>query len=277
MQSQSPLERIPIRPRFFKAMSRARNICLWIFGVAGITIAALGQTGKPGPSFDVAEMKLNTSGAEKSAGNLSNGRLTLRNLSLRLLISEAWTMNPDDIYGPSWLDDVRLDVVAKAASPQTPDAELRRMLQTLLRDRMQMAAHLERRAKPVWSLALWKGRANLAPSAPPARPEVADCRRSGIPSGGVRLVCRHETMAAFAHELPQYAGGYVVNTVVDETGLKGAWDFTFEWTPQAQLESSGGLTLFSALQAQLGLELKTKKLDIPVLVVESIARTPAEN
>ncbi|HEX4135606.1 MAG TPA: TIGR03435 family protein [Bryobacteraceae bacterium] len=242
-----------------------------------LALSAFGQSAQPGPSFEVAEIRVNASGLEKSSGNLSNGRLTLRNLPLRFLLAEAWTMNPDDISGPSWLDDVRVDAVAKAASPQTPDADLRLMLQTLLKDRMKLASHIERRQKSVWALAVWKRRAKMTSSEMPAKPEDADCRRSGSGASNVRLTCKHETMAAFAHELPQYAGGYVTSTVVDQTSLNGAWDFTFEWTPMAQLESSGGLTLFAALQAQVGLQLERRKLPVPILVVDSMQRTPSEN
>jgi uncharacterized protein (TIGR03435 family) len=250
---------------------------MWRSGIVlSIALSAFGQNVDPGSSFDVADMKVNTSGVDKSSGDLSNGRLVIRNLPLRVLIAEAWTMNPDDVYGPPWLDDVRIDLVAKAASPQTPDAELRRMLQTLLKERMKLVEHIGQREKSVWALTVWKGRAKMALSSMPAKPEEADCGRAPAGDARVRLTCRHETMAAFAHELPQYAGGYVSTTVVDQTSLDGAWDFEVEWTPLAQIETNGGLTLFAALQAQLGLELAKKKLAVPVLVMDSVERMPTE-
>jgi uncharacterized protein (TIGR03435 family) len=250
---------------------------MWRLAIVwSIAVSAFAQNASGVPSFEVADLKVNQSGADKSSGDLSNGRLLIRNLPLRILIAEAWTMNPDDVYGPSWLDDVRIDLVAKAASPQTPDAELRRMLQTLLEERMKLEAHIGQREKSVWGLTVWKGRAKMAPSSMPAKPEEADCGRTPAGDARVRLTCRHETMAAFAHELPQYAGGYVTTTVVDQTSLDGAWDFKLEWTPLAQIETNGGLTLFAALQAQLGLELAKKKLAVPVLEVDSVERTPTE-
>lgn len=243
-----------------------------------ILIAALrsaGQSQPPAPSFEAADIRVNKSGGQKSSGHLANGRLTIRNLPLRILLAEAWTMDPSDIHGPAWLDDVRVDVVAKAASPAVSDADLRRMLQMLLRDRMKLIEHTEQRRESAWALKVWKERAKMMPSPMPAKPEDADCSRSTTENSRVRLVCRHESMAAFAHELPQYAGGYVTSTVVDRTSLVGAWDFSLEWTPSAQIESSGGLTLFDALQAQLGLQLRNEKLTHPVLVVDSIVRTPS--
>jgi uncharacterized protein (TIGR03435 family) len=251
---------------------------MWRFCiVCAFALKALPQTREPVPAFEVADLRVNVSGAEKSSGSLSNGRLVFKNLALRILISEAWMMNPDDVYGPSWLDDVRIDLVAKTASDRTPDSELRLMLQGLLKDQMKLAAHIEQRRKSIWALMVWKEPAKMTMSGPPAKPEEADCSRSRTDGSGFRLVCRHETMEAFAREMPQYTGGYVTTTVVDQTGLHGAWDFTLEWTPMQQIESSGGLTFFDALQSQIGLQLRNKKLAVPALVVDNIERKPTEN
>jgi uncharacterized protein (TIGR03435 family) len=84
-------------------------------------------------------------------------------------------------------------------------------------------------------------------------------------------------MAQLAHKLPSLAGAYADKRVVDQTGLDGAWDFALEWTPMAQIETSGGMTLFAALQAQLGLQLESRKLPASVVVVDSMARAPTEN
>jgi uncharacterized protein (TIGR03435 family) len=84
-------------------------------------------------------------------------------------------------------------------------------------------------------------------------------------------------MEAFARDLPKVEGRYIDKRVVDETGLKGAWDFAIEWTPPAQVESDAGLTLFAALRAQLGLKVERKKLPVPIVVVDSMAQTPRDN
>lgn len=234
---------------------------------------AFGQVAQPPLSFEAAEIKLNISDSTESSGNLSNGRLYVRNIPVKLAIAEAWGITSDDVYGPSWLNDVHLDVIAKAPSAQTPDSDLRLMLQTLLRERMKMVAHIEQREQEVWALSVWKGNPKMKPSELPAKPEDSDCQVGGGPAR-VRLVCEHMTMAALARELPQDAGRYVDKRVVDLTGLQGAWDFTVEYTPMAQLETSGGLTLFAALQAQLGLQLESRKVAVPVVVIDSMDRTP---
>jgi uncharacterized protein (TIGR03435 family) len=84
-------------------------------------------------------------------------------------------------------------------------------------------------------------------------------------------------MASLAHKLPQLAWRYVDKLVIDQTGLAGAWNFMLEWAPLPNDESNGGMTLFAALQAQLGLQLENKKVPVPVIVVDTMDRTPTEN
>jgi hypothetical protein len=50
--------------------------------------------------------------------------------------------------------------------------------------------------------------------------------------------------------------------VVDRTGLKGAGDFSLKWSPDEALEQGGPnvISIFTAIQDQLGLKLKPAKL-----------------
>ena len=239
-------------------------------------VALFGQNPQPEPSFEVAAIKVNNSGSKESSGDISNGRLTIRNVTLRFLIAESWSLTVDDISGPPWLDEIRVDVVAKAPSAQTPDSELRRMGQTLLKERMKLVMHMEQREQSVWALSVAAGKPNLTASTMPVKPEDAVCHST--PDGAtIRFACQHTTMEVFARDLPKVEGRYIDRRVVDRTGLQGAWDFAVQWTPPAQIESDGGLTLFAALRAQLGLKMDSEKLPVPIVVVDSMARTPSEN
>ena len=248
---------------------------MWRATVSLIACVALAQTATQPPSFEVAEIKVNISGPGESRGDISNGRLTIRNVPLRYLIAEAWTVTQNQVQGPAWLDDVRVDIVAKAASPQTPDAEVRQMIQTLLRDRMKLAVHTEEREESAWALSVWKGQPKLTPSEMPARPEDASCEMKGD-GAQVHFACKHLTMALLAHKLPQVSTGYVDKQVVDQTGLDGAWEIALDWTHSTRMETDGGMSLFSALQSPAGLQLTQKKLKATVLVVDSIGREPTE-
>jgi uncharacterized protein (TIGR03435 family) len=225
-------------------------------------------------SFEVADVKINSSGGAQVRVNLSNGQFLASNVPLRPLIAEAWTITPDGVVGPSWLDDVRVDIAAKASSPQTTDADLRLMVRSLLQDRMKLVAHTENREQRVLALMIWKGKPKLTPSDAPRTAEEGDCSFGGG-TIGLRAVCTHMTMARLAHELPEIAPRYIDQRVIDQTNLQGAWDFTVEWAPLA--DAGGGLSLFAALQGQLGLELKARRLPVPVLVIDSMEKTPTPN
>jgi uncharacterized protein (TIGR03435 family) len=78
------------------------------------------------------------------------------------------------------------------------------------------------------------------------------------------------------------------HSVQDQTGLKGVFDFTLEWEPDA--ESTGadgapatsadvrtGASLITAIQEQLGLKLEARKGPVEVFVIDHIESTPTEN
>jgi uncharacterized protein (TIGR03435 family) len=99
--------------------------------------------------------------------------------------------------------------------------------------------------------------------------------------------------------LKNIAGGYVPDPVIDATGLEGAYDFTLSFTkkvdlnktipapPRADGEGTApadppltGLSVFDALQRQLGLKLEkreTNQVPVNVLVIDHVERKPTEN
>jgi uncharacterized protein (TIGR03435 family) len=68
---------------------------------------------------------------------------------------------------------------------------------------------------------------------------------------------------------------------VDLTGQTGAYDFTVTWTLPFSLSGAdsrqAGLTLFEAIDRQLGLKLSLRKHPMPILIVDRIDRQPTEN
>jgi uncharacterized protein (TIGR03435 family) len=104
--------------------------------------------------------------------------------------------------------------------------------------------------------------------------------------------CQNVSMAQFAEMLPNIAPGYLRTNVVDATGLEGGYDFVFSFSPMGAIqmvraaangesaeasEPSGAISLFDALNKQLGLKLETVKRPVPVLVIDKIERKPLEN
>ncbi len=65
--------------------------------------------------------------------------------------------------------------------------------------------------------------------------------------------------------------------VVDETGLKGKFDFTLEWTVDGAVNSDPKAPpgLFTAVQEQLGLKIEATKGPAEVLVIDHAERPSA--
>jgi uncharacterized protein (TIGR03435 family) len=96
-------------------------------------------------------------------------------------------------------------------------------------------------------------------------------------------------MADLAATLPQLAGGYFRGKpMVDQTDLKGSYDFNLDWTPAVRYnaatrgdaptgETGSVLSVFEALEAQLGLKLESKKVSLPIIVIDHVERVPTEN
>jgi hypothetical protein len=157
------------------------------------------------------------------------------------------------------------------------------MLRGLLAGRFHLVVKTGTAPMPTYILSVGPGKAKMTesegtgdgscmPLPPPQNPPA------GAPSY-ITVNCKGLTMAAFAETLHNFAGGYLDQPVIDETNLAGAWDFTFKWTPRDQLEKQGadGISIFNALEKQLGLKLELKTAPRPVFEVVSVDQTPTPN
>jgi uncharacterized protein (TIGR03435 family) len=104
-------------------------------------------------------------------------------------------------------------------------------------------------------------------------------------------------MAQFAEQIQRLAPGYIHAPVVDATGLEGAWDFTLNFSAAGLLQNrgeraadgaqqgagapasdpNGALSLFDAVNKQLGLKLEGQKRPVPVLIIDHIEEKPTDN
>lgn len=261
----------------------------------------------PPPEFEVADIKPSMPDARQNA-RLQNGRLDVQAFPMKNMIMLAWDMNGDELLAgaPKWIESARFDIVAKATTsgPQEQvDLEtLRLMLRSLLIDRFKMATHFEDRPVNAYSLIAVK------PKLQKADPSNRTRCKEGPPPGGKDprdtspilsrlLTCQNTTMAQFADQLQNLAPGYIHTPVIDATGLDGAWDFTLNFSPAGMLQNAGtrggdgaqqnsnptssdpngALTLFDAVNKQLGLKLEMQKRPYPVLIIDHIEEKPTDN
>lgn len=253
-----------------------------------VSVAAFGQSTEPRPRFEAADVRVapQTMTRFMRGGALHSTRYEVRNASMVDLISSAYGVDPDKVFGgPSWLEMDRFDVIA-LAPPKTPPETLNLMLQSLLADRFKLAAHAESKAMPAYSLKVG------------AHPQLkesdgsgeAGCKQSiqGLPMGptdgpinisSVTLVltCRATSIETLLQRIPiPRRQGEVSRKVVDQTGLKGAWNFEFK--TQLGGGAAGDISqLADALDKQLGLKLEAATLPTPVIDVQSVNQKPTPN
>ena len=212
-----------------------------------------------------------------SSGNLHGDRYTLRQATMVDLISNAYSLDPTMIQGgPSWIEFDRFDIVAQVPAG-TPRAALKQMLRSLLSERFGLIAHHGTAPMPVWVLTAVK------PKFGPAQSGTTECDATRPPAGSAPMVafaCHNMPMDQFAQILQGLGNGYFDNKpFVDSTRLSDKYDFEFHWTPHGWLARAGadGVTLFDAMEKQLGLKLDLQTAPRSVLIVDSVNQTPTAN
>ncbi len=239
--------------------------------------------------FDVAEVRRSKSQARRaSLRALPGGQLEIMGYTLRALIKMAFDVKDDRVTGgPKWLDTLRFDVIAKSPDVMSPHA-MTGMLKTLIVRRFKLETHSVDQPVPVFALTPGKGSPKLKETSGSPRSE---CKLS-LAQKGRAYVCRNTTMAQLVERLPDVTQAYLIHPLVDLTGLQGAYDFTLTWTAKNRLPAvarqpadgaveaslpSGDLTVFEAIDKQLGLKIEERKQPMPVIVIDHVERTPVEN
>jgi len=249
-----------------------------------LSSALFGQTPAPKLTFDIADvhatLRTNNPNLFMTGGVLRSGRYDLRKATMLDLIRTAWNVDPAIVIGgPNWLETDRFDIVAKAPPATSPD-NIRLMLQALLVDRFKLVLHNDIKPMPAFALTVGKTKPKLKEADGPST--GCQAQPQNLPQGTVApvvVVCRGITMEEFARTLRGFGGDYLTNPTIDSTGLSGAWDFELKWNFRAQLPQAGAdaITLFDALEKQLGLKLELQKAPAPVIVVDSVNETPSAN
>jgi uncharacterized protein (TIGR03435 family) len=254
-------------------------------------------------SFEVADVQVSKPGGKPHGDFLPGGKVTIQSFPMKGLIAIAWDL-PDDyvIGGPAWLNSEHYDIVAKAVTT-APLKELRLMLQTLLIERFKLQVHHDKKAMPVYALVAGKKAVKLQERAA-GDGDKPSCKIQGVQqrTDGLFLrsfICKKTSMEELANRLPEAAPAYVDLPVVNLTDLKGLYDFTLAWTPTGggrggagrggdapaagkagdmpAASEPDGVTLFDALQSQLGLKLEPRKYPMDILVIDKVERVPTEN
>ncbi len=194
------------------------------------------------------------------------------------LMTFAYSMHAAQIVGGApWIRSERYDVVMQPDLPSRPStAQMRVIVQQLLRDRFLLVTHHASEELQVYAIVPSKRGPHLAP----VKPEEAagNTAVGGYAPGS--MTAKNATVAEFANLMNRYM--QLEWPVVDDTHLDGKFDFEVKWTPE-EAENGRAVAandgtpaeLFAAMDEQLGLELKPTKELTDVLVIDGVERPEA--
>jgi bla regulator protein BlaR1 len=210
--------------------------------------------------------------------------------------------------GPAWIrsESNLYQIAAKPNGPASQAMMRGPMMQALLEDRFKLKIRRETREGPAYALTVAPGGPKLPrfhegsctpyTFPPPTLPSGQEfCEESMGRNGTDQTVYRQaidlDTFATFLFVLTD-------RPVINRTGLAGRFDIRLEYTPDettpaiarrfaearrgdpagavpAASDPAGGLSIFTALQQQLGLKLEATKGPRDYLVIEHIERPSA--
>jgi uncharacterized protein (TIGR03435 family) len=259
--------------------------------IASLTLLAMMPALAQQPKFEIADVHTTSTArgfVQNFGGVLRDGKYINRDATMLNLIEAAYGVSEDVIAGgPNWVDLDLFDVIGKVPAGTTPEtANL--MLQALLAERFGLVVRKEMRPAPRYVLTVGNGGSKLKASSTSGD---AGCKQSLTAAAGnggpidpaaapnIKATCHNLTPQAIGDNLHQMANGYLDHDVVDETKLEGSWDFEVVWTPYPLLAHKGpdGISIFDAVNKQLGLKLELQNVPAPSLAIERVRRTPTAN
>ena len=238
------------------------------------------------PGFEVATIKPARPDGRFSLLVNRSGMLNTTSTSVADLIKFAYDLHPRQITkGPAWLESEKFDMTAKPDTAGVPNpAQLKMMVQKLLKERFQLTFHNEKKELSVYAITVAKTGAKLTKN-------DSGGNLPGFGPGRGTFFARNSTIAEFASVLQ---ANILEQPVVDQTGLGATrYDFQLKWTPDPSQSQIGGPPppnappaaadpadappdIFAAFQQQLGLKLENTKAPVDVMVIDRVEK-PSEN
>jgi|SRR5579863_344397 len=256
---------------------------LWILTAIGSSLLTLVMRGQTAASqaiptathFDVVAIRESKGPGGGDRMSLQDGSLQVNNLLLKSLITSAYGVREVLIFGlPGWAEQARYNIRARVtdADPKALDGigreQRRALMAAMLEDRFHLKVHAVTKNLPVYDLVVARG-----------GPRFSESVRYGVESHHVE-VRKTEFSATDASmlELSYILEDILERTVIDKTGLMGAYDLHLRWAPDltGAPDSDTLPSIFTALQEQLGLKLQPNKGPVKTLSVDHVER-PSEN
>jgi uncharacterized protein (TIGR03435 family) len=272
-------------------------------------------TPSPTPKWEVVSIKPCPSDAGGRGGRVSGGihvspgRFSAVCVPITLLIGDAYVTYANNVLrpaesvpisgGPNWLKTDRFEIEAKAeGDPSAPMME-GPMLQSLLEDRFKLKVRLQTKEIAVYELVVAKSGLKLQPltegmctpvdplkrvDSTTTNPAVhCGLTRYGRAQGGKPAFVEYHGMS-----LDQISANLIQvldRPVINKTGITGLFHLHVDFAPDGTIprfaptlpdDPTGGASIFTAFQEQLGLKLEPTKGPSEFLIVDRAER-PSEN
>jgi uncharacterized protein (TIGR03435 family) len=259
------------------------KIAMVLTAVAAVTAQQInGQSAQPTTipavplTFEVASIKpvpppLPTGGGPWIA---SRGRFRAEVAQVRGVIAMAYRVLPAQVEGgPDWIDREPYFFDARAENPDAGPDQIRAMVQTLLADRFKLAVRRDTRQSNVYRLIVGRNGSKLK--------DANGGRRNYLNWTGPGQVTFTEMTSLVS--LSAILASFLGAPVLDETGLKGTYNYSLEFADprlansrEPRLgEADSRPDLFTAVQEQLGLQLQSAKRAIEFVVIDHVERPSA--
>jgi uncharacterized protein (TIGR03435 family) len=221
--------------------------------------------------------------------NFERDGYTASNASLQMLIKAAYGLeNYQVVDTRNLLGSTNYDVQAKIDADTAAELNRltqeqrkkaqRQMLQGLLADRFRLIAHQQSKELQVYFLVAGKNGPKFRESKP------GDDYSNGLKTRSGALVGPHMGIASLKggaiavqglpiDSLVSSLARELRSPVLDKTGLTGVYDFSLQWQPASEsiaASENSGVSIFEAVQDQLGLTLEPARAPVTVLVIDGV-------
>jgi uncharacterized protein (TIGR03435 family) len=267
------------------------------------------QAQSPPAAFNLSDFKFEVASIKPTKTpdggwhlNPTSDGITGVNVPLAYLVHQAYGIYENYRYqgAPTWLSSDCYDVEAKMESSvaeefrKLPRAQRilaeHHMFQVLLEETFNLKAHRETKEFPVYFLVVAKNGSKLQESKvnpdDPAAPKNGVWGGGGTRDGVSTVTAKYVPIEQLASQLTDM----VRRTVLDRTDLTGRYDLTLKYVPDyvalrsptasaseglstpSASEPIGGVSIFTALQDQLGLKLESGKGPVDIIVIDHIEK-----
>jgi uncharacterized protein (TIGR03435 family) len=226
------------------------------------------------PGWEVVTVRPSDPNETNQSFRVEGRHVLIQRQTVEYMLMVAYGLQKNQIANaPEWVKTQSFDADGVPDTEGQPSVQqFQVMVRKLLEQRFGLKAHKEQREMEVYALRVGKDGPKLAPTK--SDPNALPSQNAHGGTGDRFLEFTNVSMDDFALMMLYE----VQRPLVNQTGLKGRYDFNLKFTndeQRAPTDSNAAPGLFTAVQEQLGLKLDAVKAPAPVLVVDKVERPSA--